>query len=132
MRSLYVMSKAHANQPRLKGILSELIEGKNGKEGEYRFEYKLGGRLPEWYLMIDEFPDLTKVYTGQEVAPFIRRIVPPRDNKYIKELLESANLTEYNEWEMLKVFGMRNMKQDAYLYETLPEGAIIYENLDTA
>ncbi len=124
MRYLYVMSKNFENKPRLIGILSE-------DNGKYRFEYKLDGKIQEWFLLIDEFPDVNKRYEGNDVCKFVSRMIPQRDSIYIDELLKSANLNEYDEWEMLKVFGQRNMKQDAYIYEHLPMGAILYENLES-
>jgi len=122
-RQLYVTSKAFPDGTRLIGILSEA-------NGEYQFEYKLGGYIPEWFLVIDEFPDVSKRYNGSQVEKFVKRIIPKKDGLYINELLEGANLKEYETWEMLKVFGLRNMREDAYLHETLPEGAIIYEELE--
>lgn len=124
MRRLYVMSKSLEGKPRLIGILSE--DG-----GEYQFEYKLGGKWQEWFLRLEEFPELNRVYKGKEVDIFVSRMIPSKSSKYLKELLEGADLEEYNEWEMLKVFGQRNMREDAYLYENIPEGAILYENLDS-
>ena len=124
-RQLYVTSKFLTGGTRLIGILSE-------NNGEYRFEYKLNGQLQEWFLLLDEFPDVNKVYTGDDVERFIYRIIPKRDSRYINELLESANTSEYDVWELLKVFGQRNVsRQDAYLHEELPEGAIVYEQLAT-
>jgi hypothetical protein len=125
MRQLYVLSKALNEMPRLIGVLQE-------HEGQYTFEYKLGGTFPEWFLELDEFPDPCVKYQGEEIDRFIKRLLPPRDSIYIKELLESANLESYVVWEMLKVFGLRNMREDCYLYETLPKGAKLYEQLDDA
>ena len=124
-RQFFVTSKHVTGGARLIGILSENQDG-------YKFEYKLNGKLQEWFLLIDEFPDVSKIYTGEEVERFINRIIPPKDNIYINELMESANLSTYDVWEMLKVFGLRNCsRQDAYLHEMLPEGVVVYESLDT-
>jgi hypothetical protein len=76
MRKLYVLSKAIEGKPFLIGELSE-------ENGEYRFEYKLGGYFPRWYLQLDEFPQADKVYRGEEVRPFVEKIVPKRDSVYI-------------------------------------------------
>ncbi|GHU76499.1 hypothetical protein FACS1894188_09120 [Clostridia bacterium] len=43
MRKLFVTSKPMGGRRRLIGELTE-------ENGEYTFEYKLGGKLPEWYL----------------------------------------------------------------------------------
>lgn len=124
-RMLYVTSKALEGKPRLIGVLSE-------NDGRYKFEYKLGGKLQEWFLLIDEFPDVNKVYEGAEVEQFIFRTIPREDNFYIKEFMESYNLARYDVWDMLKAFGPNNVsKQDAFLYEELPEGVILYEQLET-
>jgi hypothetical protein len=89
----------------------------------------MGGKLPEWYLLLDEFPDVTKVYTGDEAWKFVNRFVPEPDHMFIKQLLDSAGLEEYDAWECLKVFGKRNVRMDVYLYEEIPEGAIIYDEM---
>ena len=120
MRKLYVCSKDFGNGARLIGILSE-------NNGKYKFEYKLGGILHRRYLKIDEFPDLSKVYYDEEVRPFVERIVPERDFAHIDGFLKAAGLKEYDEWEFLKYCGAYNMRQDAYLYENLPEGTIRYD-----
>ena len=120
MRKLYVLSKPIDNKPRR--LIGELTE----ESGEYTFKYRLGDTLPEWFLIIDEFPDITKVYRGEEVRPFINRNTPRPDSKYIKLFLEEAGLMEYDEWALLKQQGRFNPRQDAYLYETLPLEAIVY------
>ena len=119
-RKLYVTSKALKSGTRLIGILSE-----NG--GKYKFEYKLGDYIPEWFLLLKDFPNISVEYTGKEVENFISRFVPDKDDKHLQGLLESANLKEYDVWEMLKAFGPRNKRDDAFIHETLPEGVIIYE-----
>ena len=141
LRKLYVTTKAYGGKwetvdgipmivggnPRLMGILTELEKGK------YQFEYKLGGmpvRERQGRLTIDEFPDIRKIYTsdnGNEVENFIYRIIPREDDFYAKASLKSAKLTEYDVWELLKVFGLRNMREDAYLHEVLPKGTTVYE-----
>lgn len=120
MRQLYVLSKAIENKPRLIGVLSE-------DNGVYHFEYKLGNILPEWFLLLDEFPDVTRVYEGHEVEKFIFRLIPRSDNVYIKELMNTAGLQDYDVWEFLKAFGDKNMRQDAYIYESLPDEVIRYD-----
>jgi hypothetical protein len=120
MRKLYVTTKELTGGTRLIGELSETDSG-------YQFKYRLGGSLPEWFLLLDEFPDVTKVYNGSDVERFIGRIIPSRNSKYLSGLLASANMTEYDEWELLKVFGLRNISpQDAFLHEHLPEGTVVY------
>lgn len=123
---LYVTSKALEGIPRLIGILSE-------NNGRYTFEYKLGGKLQEWFLRIDEFPDLTRTYDGEEVEKFIYRLIPPKDNIYIPEFLKTYNLPCYDVWEFLKAMGSHNpSRQDAFLYEKLPKNCILYEDIETA
>jgi len=132
MRQLYLLSKPFDNRPRLIGVLSELAEGVGEKEGEYQFEYKLGGTFPEFFLVVDEFPDPKKVYRGAEARPFVNRIVPKRNSRYIKGFLEEVNLTEYNEWAFLKYCGRKIIEDETFLSESIPEEAILYENLETA
>jgi len=122
IRKLYVLSKAMEGGPRLIGILSE-------HQGEYEFEYKLGGKEREWYLHIWEFPDITKVYRGKDVEKFVKRLVPRKESPYIAGFLKDAGLAEYDEWELLKIHGLRNMNEDAFLYENLPNGVITYEEM---
>jgi hypothetical protein len=124
-RLLYVLSKPINNQPRLIGKLAE-------QDGEYTFEYTLGKTLPEWFLILDEFPDIRKTYRGREVRPFVERLTPRPNDFYIKLLLENAGLQEYDEWALLKAQGGFNPRQDAYLYENLPMEAIIYERMGVA
>ena len=47
------------------------------------------------------------------------------------EIDVTENPMYHDTWKLLKVFGLRNMKEDAYLHETLPEGVILYEPLDS-
>jgi len=122
-RQLYVTSKKFKEGRILIGILTEIATD------DYRFEYKLDGKAQQWHLPLREFPDVTKTYEGADVERFINRVVPRRDSVNIKLALESANLTEYDTWEMLKVYGLRNMKDDAFLFENLPEGVVMYEQV---
>jgi hypothetical protein len=121
MRKLYVLSKPVENKPYLIGELTE-------ENGEYTFEYKLGGSFPKWFLQIDEFPDPNTIYHNDVVHSFISRFIPARNQKHVGKALNAAGLTKYDEWELLKYFGPLNMKEDAYLYESLPQGVITYEN----
>lgn len=41
--------------------------------------------------------------------------------------MKTAGLSDYDVWEFLKVFGDKNMKQDAYLYGSLPKEMIRYD-----
>ena len=75
-RELYVTSKNLSTGTRLIGILSEM-------DGEYTFEYKLGEYIPEWFLVIKEFPDISRVYKGHEVHRFVERIIPSRDALFL-------------------------------------------------
>ena len=120
-RKLYVTSKEFGEGRILIGILTEV------SEGNYSFEYKLDGKVQEWHLPIREFPDVTKTYNGSDVERFIDRFVPKPDDWYIHLALESANLQEYDVWELLKAFGARNKREDAFLFESLPERIIMYE-----
>jgi len=121
-RQLYVTSKSLKSGTRLIGILSE-------ENGKYEFEYKLGGFVQEWFLVIKEFPNVSIKYRGSEVERFIERIIPSKDAPYLDKMLENANVIEYDTWELLKAFGKKNKKEDAYLYEVLPEGTLMYEQL---
>ena len=135
-RQLYVTTKAFDNKyeiidgkrirtggkPILIGILTELEKEK------YQFEYKIGSsRKP--YLRISEFPDVNKVYTGEDVDNFIYRIIPRRDNKYANAIMAGHNITEYDVWNLLIACGTSDSQDDAYLYEELPEGTVVYEEL---
>jgi hypothetical protein len=119
MRKLYVLSKPLGNKPRLIGELTE-------ENGEYAFEYKLGGTFPEWFLEIDEFPDPKRKYVGNEVRPFIERIIPKPNSAYISRFLKSADILSYDEWELLKYCGKFSPQEDAFLYEKLPERVVSY------
>jgi len=121
-RQLYVTSKEFKKGRRLIGILSE-------NDGEYTFQYKLGEFIPEWFLVIKEFPDISRTYNGSEVERFVERIIPSRDAPYLDKIMENANVEKYDEWELLKAFGTMNMREDAFLYESLPDGVITYEAL---
>jgi hypothetical protein len=120
MRQLYLLSKPLKGQHHLIGILSE-------DNGEYQFEYKLGGKLPYWWLAVEEFPDYNKVYKGKEVDKFIFSFVPKPNDTYIKGFLKGANLKNYDEWELLKYCGKYMPKYETSLTEKLPEGVYFYE-----
>lgn len=121
-RQLYVTTKKFKNGPYLLGILSE-------ENGNYRFEYKWGGEVRNHILALHEFPNVCKVYEGAEVERFVNRLIPHKESIYIEDFLQKANLKEYDAWELLKAYGRVNMNDDAFLYETLPEGTILYEEL---
>jgi hypothetical protein len=74
MRKLYALSKALNGK---RHLIGELIEN----DDKYTFKYKLSGKFHEWFLRLDEFPDATKIYTGQEVNDFIYHIIPPPKKK---------------------------------------------------
>lgn len=121
-RKLYVTSKEFTEGRILIGVLTEL------EEGSYQFEYKLGGEAREWHLPIREFPDVTRVYNGQDVDKFIDRLIPKRDSFYIAEALESVRLSSYDSWEMLKAFGKKgDSRQETFLFEDMPERTVVYE-----
>jgi hypothetical protein len=117
MRTLYALSKPIEGKPRLIGELTE-------ENGEYSFRYMLGNTFPEWFLQIDEFPDPVKKYGNDEVRPLIRRLIPEPDSIYLQPALKAANLNEYDEWGLLKCYGQRNMQEDVYLFEEMPEQVI--------
>jgi hypothetical protein len=129
-RKLYVTTKvlqidSHLG-PHLIGILSE-------NAGRYQFEYKLGGKLPKRYFLLDEFPDIRKVYTGTEVEKFIFGIIPERTHRFVNEFLKAANLKEYDVWGLLQYNASMSRfspREAGLLHEQLPEGTVIYENLE--
>ncbi|MCL2400665.1 MAG: hypothetical protein FWC91_13090 [Defluviitaleaceae bacterium] len=128
-RKFYVTTKLFEGGRRLIGILSEA-------NGQYQFEYKVGGKLQEWFLYLDKFPDFKKIYTGEEVEKFIYAFIPRKDGHYANEFLKAANLKEYDVWELLKYVAswqasLSSSPDDIYLYEQLPEGTIVYEELGT-
>jgi hypothetical protein len=65
-------------------LIGELTE----ENGEYTFKYRLGDTLPEWYLKLEYFPDITKIYKGAEVRPFVEVIVPDRNLWCMSKALE--------------------------------------------
>jgi hypothetical protein len=74
------------------GKPSRLIGELTEENGEYTFEYKLGGIFPEWFLQIEEFPDAKRVYSDAEVCPFINRLIPSRDNPFSEPTIIAAGL----------------------------------------
>lgn len=120
MRKLFVLSKPVDNRPRLIGELTE-------ENGEYQFKYRLGGTFPEWYLQLREFPYADKEYSGDDVYRFVKRLIPARNDNYIRSWLRDAKLRKYDEWGLLKFYGKRNVIQaDAFIYEDIPQEAVIY------
>jgi hypothetical protein len=93
-------------------------------DGEYSFRYNFKNAFPKAYLKIWEFPDVNKIYNDAETRKFVNKLIPPKNYMYLDIALKTANLTEYDEWELLKFYGLRS-DDNAVLYETLPEGAII-------
>jgi hypothetical protein len=122
MRKLYLLSKPLQGVQHLIGILSE-------ENGEYQFEYKLGGKLPAWYLSVEEFPDYNTSYSGKDVDKFIYSIIPNSNDDYIKGFLKSANLKKYDKWELLKYCGRFDPVTQRCLKEELPEGVRLYESM---
>jgi hypothetical protein len=120
MRKLYLLSKPLQGVQHLIGILSE-------ENGEYQFEYKFGGKLPAWYLSVEEFPEYNKKYAGKDVEKFIYSYIPKPNDEYINGFLKSANLDEYDKWELLKYCGQYDPVTQRSLKEELPEGVCVYE-----
>jgi len=133
MRKLYLLSKPFNNKPRLIGVLSELKESNGDVEGEYQFEYKLGGvsEPPEYFLTVREFPDITKVYRGKEARRFVNRVIPPPDDRFIRDFFKYAGINEYNEWALMKYCGQKLCEDETSLRESIPKEAILYEQLET-
>jgi hypothetical protein len=123
MRCLYLLSKP-LPKPILLGVLTELKEGYGETPGEYRFEYKIKGKEFNLLLM-EDLPDINKIYEGDEVRPFINSLVPSPNDKKIDVCLKSANLTEYNEWELLKSKWIP--ESEGSLVDVLPEKVVVYE-----
>ena len=129
LRKLYVTTKAYGGQweivdgkrklsgghPILIGILTEL------EKERYRFEYKTGG-CNVFRLMINEFPDVAKVYSDYEVDKFIYRIIPRPDKMYVGGIMKRHDIAEYDVWRLLVACGKSGVHDDAYLYEELPIG----------
>ena len=82
-RKLYLTSKNFSTGVRVFGVLYE-----NG--GNYRFEYKLGGRLRGSACILREFPNLTKIYEGEVVREFIDKIIPIKTDSSYDIAMESA------------------------------------------
>jgi hypothetical protein len=119
MRQLYVTDN-HPTTPTLIGVLTEIKPGGKdpyGQRGEYTFEYKTDNPA----LRTAGFPDLSKVYTGSDMLDWLAKFLPAKNSeKFFNGLLESAELTEYDEWEWLKAFGKRNVNTDALLSDVIP------------
>jgi hypothetical protein len=125
-RKLYVTTKLFTGGRRLIGILSEV-------DGQFRFEYKLGDKQRESFCYLEEFPDQDKVYVGAEVEEFIFGIIPERTHRFVNEFLKAANLKEYDVWGLLKYnasMSRFSVREAGLLHEQLPEGTIVYEDLE--
>jgi hypothetical protein len=122
MRKLYMLSALLDGKPRC--LIGELTEN----NGKYSFKYRLGtGELPEWFLRIKEFPDTQKIYGDEDVRKLFSRMIPAPNGFFIKEALETAGLTEYGEWKMIKYCGKFGTRQnDVYFFENIPDGTILY------
>jgi len=137
MRKLYVCSKPFPDEngelrPRLIGILTELKPGVSPRQnGEYQFEYKLGGTFPEDIVRLTSFPDINKTYKGFEVMGFMKKWLPSHDFDGLDDILKRAETSfeNYDEWAVLKTFALSDGQKHAYLYETLPKDVIMYERL---
>jgi hypothetical protein len=123
MRKLYLLSKPLQGVQHLIGILSE-------ENGEYQFEYKLGGKLPKWFLSVEEFSEYNKIYSGKEVDNFIFSFVPKPNDPYIKGFLKAANLENYDKWELIRYCGKYNPRTELYIADSLPKEVVTYEQLD--
>jgi len=134
MRQLYVLSEDFDHKGRrLIGVLTELKRANiSQRDGKYRFEYKLGGaaRPPDICIQISVMPDLTKVYEGGDIKPFIDLMVNcPEGNPYERSLIQNVGLSVFDEWEMMKYYGSADMSRYdcGFLFEILPEGVITFE-----
>jgi hypothetical protein len=120
MRKLYLLSKPLQGVQHLIGILSE-------NNGEYQFEYKLGGKLPKWFLSVEQFPEYSKVYSGDDVDKFIYSFIPKPNDDYIKGFLKAANLGKYDKWELIRYCGKYNPRTELCIVDCLPKEVVTYE-----
>jgi hypothetical protein len=120
MRQLYLLSKQLDGIRHLIGILSEDNDG-------YKFEYKLGGKLPIWWLAVKDFPEYDKIYKGDIVKAYIHHFVPSKERADIADFLKSAGLKEYDEWELIKFCGRYFPRDETTLVEQLPAEVHRYE-----
>ncbi|GHU75562.1 hypothetical protein FACS1894188_06700 [Clostridia bacterium] len=140
MRQLYVCSKAipcvtalpesHNNRlcSRLIGILREIKPGVSPEQnGEYEFKYTIGGEFKEDCLMLHKLTDPQKIYNNDEIYHLLKIWLPVPNSRWFNKNLETAGLTEHNEWEWLKHFGAPNHVHEPWLYEVLPEDVMRYE-----
>jgi hypothetical protein len=149
MRQLYVCTNAFSCKnifpdvteenelrPRLIGVLRELRRGLSPTwHGKYEFEYTIGGEFKEPCLWLSGLHDPNKIYNNKEIAHLLYTWLPPKpysgERKMwcedMKEVLQDAGMSKYNEWEWLKHFNAIGPQEYAYLYETLPKGIIRYD-----
>ena len=137
MRKLFVISKAYPDEngdykKSLIGILTELETAPNipfsDETGKYQFEYKIGGKFHKKHLKVADLDDPNKIYVGDELKVFLEEYLPPFNCKpFFVRMLKAANMSEYDEWEWIKAFGQSVTRQSADLFETLPEGVLVYE-----
>jgi hypothetical protein len=112
---------------RLIGILREIKPGISPEQnGEYEFEYAIGGEFKEYCLRLPDFPDPNKVYNNSETSSLVRKWLPVPGSRWFDTALNTAGLTEYDEWKWLKHFGKVNPDKP-YLYEILPGSVIRYD-----
>ena len=63
---------------------------------------------------IGDIKFLQNKYISKELFPFFKNRIPSKDNPRIKSILESYNMTKYNEMELLKVTEARLVTDNYY------------------
>lgn len=129
VKQLYVCSRPILDGGTLKrhllGILSQ------NDNGEYRFEYKLGNTSDTDKFLLSIFPEKSKIYQNREVHLLLDDYLPSEnDTTFIKTILDKTGMTEYNEWDWLRMFDSDDDDTETKLYETLPDDIICHEQID--
>jgi len=133
MRELYICTPERPDENgvirrAVIGVLREIKPGTGPYEnGEYEFEYKLGGKFRARCTNLFRLDDPNKTYNNEEIADLISEWLPAKKNAGIMEWsLKQYGFDKYDEWEWIKRQGCPEFRGPLSLYETLPEdGSII-------
>jgi hypothetical protein len=130
----YLLSKDCGDDPHLIGVLKRL------GRSEYSFQYLIkADKFPEWFMWLDGFDEIGKVYESEEAKALIHWVVPRPEKLPAMWFQKTYDVPVYDEWLLLcKIADFHNKTnkwdnypisdshERIYFNEEVPRGANRY------
>lgn len=128
MRQLYVCSKPIlGDDGQMNRHLLGILTLKDN--GEFQFRYTLNGKDVDRYLL-PGFPNKKQIYDNESARLLLDDYLPSEnDTAFMKNILMQAGMSQYNEWDWLKIFESADENTETRLYETIPDDVIRHDKI---